>query len=62
GVIFNSEGQLLGIMVRSTELNGEPILRVVRMSYIVQKLKAYYDSLSTSDKNKIRPFISGELN
>lgn len=62
GGIFNSEGQLLGIMVRSTELNGEPILRVVRMSYIVQKLKAYYDSLSTSDKNKIRPFISGELN
>lgn len=62
GGIFNADGQLLGVMVRATELNGEPILRVVRMSYVVQKLNAFYDTLSLSDKNKIRPFISGEIN
>jgi hypothetical protein len=62
GGVFNANGQLLGIMVRGTALNGEPILRVVRMSYIVQKLNDFYDSLSLADKNKIRPFISGELN
>lgn len=62
GGVFNSGGQLLGIMVRETELNGEPVLRVVRMSYIVQKLNAFYNTLSTSDRNKLEPFISGELN
>lgn len=62
GGVFNADGQLLGIMVRSTELNGKPVLRVVRMSYIVQKLNNFYNTLSTSDKNKIGPFIRGELN
>ncbi|UPT69858.1 MAG: serine protease [Flavobacterium sp. JAD_PAG50586_2] len=62
GGVFNDEGQLLGVMVRATELNGEPILRVVRMSYIIQKLKGFYNALSVADRSKIRPFISGELN
>lgn len=62
GGVFNSDGQLLGVMVRATVLNGEPILRVVRMSYVVQKLNTFYNTLSISDKDKIRPFVSGELN
>ncbi|HRE76822.1 MAG TPA: trypsin-like peptidase domain-containing protein [Flavobacterium sp.] len=62
GGVFNAEGQLLGIMVRATELNGKPVTRVIRMSYIVDKLNNFYDTLSVTDKNKLRPFISGELN
>lgn len=62
GGVFNTEGQLLGIMVRATDLNGEPILRVVKMSYIVQKMKDCFNSLSASNKERVRPFISGELN
>ncbi|WP_412476258.1 S1 family peptidase [Flavobacterium sp. TBRC 19031] len=62
GGVFNENGQLLGIMVRATELNGQPILRVVRINYIVQKLTLFFDSLSPSDKVKIEPFINGELN
>lgn len=62
GGVFNADGQLLGVMVRATILNGEPILRVVRMSYVVQKLTAFYNTLSLTDKNKIEPFISGEIN
>ena len=62
GGVFNNDGQLLGIMVRATKLNGEPILRVVRINYIKQKMNAFYNSLSISNKNKMRPFISGELN
>ncbi len=62
GGVFNASGQLLGVMVRATALNGEPILRVVRMKFIKQKINTFYNSLSTTEKNKIRPFISGELN
>lgn len=62
GGVFNVNGQLIGMMVRATELNGEPILRVVRMKFIKQKMDGFYNKLSTSDKNKINPFVSGELN
>lgn len=62
GGVFNADGRLLGIMVRATTLNQEPILRVVKMSYIIKKLNNFYNTLSVSDKNKIMPFISGELN
>lgn len=61
GGVFNSDGQLLGVMVRATKLNGEPILRVVRINYIKQKINTFYNTLSISSKNKLRPFISGEL-
>ncbi len=62
GGVFNIDGQLLGIMVRATELNDEPVLRVVRITYIRQKINTFYNSLSIADKHKIRPFIGGELN
>lgn len=62
GGVFNEDGQLLGVMVRATTFNGQPILRVVRMSYIVHTLTSFYNALSISNKNKLQPFISGELN
>lgn len=61
GGVFNADGQLLGIMVRATKLNAESFLRVIRITYIKQKINSFYNSLSVSDKNKIRPFIAGEL-
>ncbi|RAJ25134.1 trypsin-like peptidase [Gelidibacter algens] len=61
GGVFNSEGQLLGISVRATVLNNEPILRVVKMTYIWNKLSSFYNNLSTTDKNKLLPFVNGEL-
>jgi hypothetical protein len=62
GGVFNADGQLIGVMVRATVLNDEPVLRAIRMSYIVQKLNDFYNALTLSDKNKLQPFISGELN
>ncbi len=61
GGVFNADGQLLGIMVRATKLNTIPVLRIIRITYIKQKLNSFYNSLSLADKNKIRPFIAGEL-
>lgn len=61
GGVFNINGQLLGIMVRATKLNGKPVLRVVRITYIKQKINAFYNALPDFQKNKIRPFIIGEL-
>lgn len=62
GGAFNDEGQLIGVMVRATTLNEEPVLRAVRMRYIVEKLHDYFNSLTIPDQNKLKPFISGELN
>jgi hypothetical protein len=62
GGVFNSEGQLLGIMVRASDKESAPkIIRVVKLSYIKSKMVQYYNGLPESGKNKIRPFISGEL-
>jgi hypothetical protein len=61
GGVFNADGQLIGVMVRATTLNGEPVLRAIRMSFVVQKLHDFYNHLTTTDKNKLQPFISGEL-
>jgi hypothetical protein len=62
GGVFNADGQLIGVMVRATTLHGEPVLRAIRMSYITQKLNGFYNTQTISDKNKLQPFISGELN
>lgn len=62
GGVFNSEGQLLGIMVRaSNEVDAPKIIRVVKITHIKSKLIEFYNSLSESDKKKMRVFISGEL-
>jgi hypothetical protein len=62
GGVFNSDGQLLGIMVRASDNENAPkIIRVVKMSYIISTMKDFYNSLSETDKSKIRPFISGEI-
>ncbi len=62
GGVFNSNGQLLGIMVRASDHDKAPkIIRVVRISYIKSKINTFYSSLSIKDKGKIEPFINGEL-
>jgi hypothetical protein len=62
GGVFNSQGQLLGIMVRASDKESAPkIIRVVKVSYIKSKMVEYYNGLPESGKIKIRPFISGEL-
>ena len=62
GGVFNSDGQLLGIMVRASEKKDAPkIIRVVKISYIKNIMIEFYDTLSESNKAKLRPFIDGEL-
>lgn len=62
GGVFNSEGQLLGIMVRGSDQHDAPkILRVVKVSYIRSKMIEFFDKLPETDKNKTRPFVQGEL-
>lgn len=61
GGVFNNRGQLLGVMVRAAELNGEPVLRVVRITYIKQRFHSFFNALPVQDKVKVRPFVSGEL-
>lgn len=62
GGVFNADGQLLGIMVRGSDKENAPqIIRVVKISHIKSTMIAFYNSLSETNKNKIRPFISGEL-
>lgn len=62
GGVFNLEGQLLGIMVRASDKEkAKKIIRVVKTGYIKTKMVAFYNSLSETNKHKIRPFISGEL-
>lgn len=61
GGVFNANGQLLGIMVRATTLEGDPVLRVVRLKYIKTKMLNFYQKLTITNQNKFRPFISGEL-
>lgn len=62
GGVFNSEGQLLGIMVRGSDKENAPkIIRVVKVSHIRTKMVEFFNRLSETDKNKIRPFIHGEL-
>ena len=62
GGVFNSSGQLLGIMVRGSDKEGAPkIIRVVKISYIKAVLTEFYNGLSEVDKIKVSPFIRGEL-
>lgn len=62
GGVYNSAGQLLGIMVRASDTEKAPkIIRVVKLTYIKEKMVSYFNSLSQAEQSKIRPFISGEL-
>ncbi len=62
GGVFNNQGRLLGIMVRASDKEGAPqIVRAVKMSHIRQTLASYYNSLPQPEKDKLRPFINGEL-
>jgi len=62
GGVFNSEGQLLGIMIRASDKENVPrIIRVVKISFIKGKMMEFYSSLTDIDKAKVRPFILGEF-
>ena len=62
GGVFNADGQLLGIMVRGSDKENAPkIIRAVKISHIKSTMIEFYNSLSETDKSRIRPFISGEL-
>jgi hypothetical protein len=62
GGAFNSEGQLLGIIVRASDTeNAVRIIRFIRITYIKSKVNDFYSGLSQTDKDKLSPFISGEL-
>jgi hypothetical protein len=62
GGVFNTAGQLLGIMVRASDKEKAPkIIRVVKVAYIKAKMVEFYNGLSETGKPKIKPFISGEL-
>jgi len=62
GGVFNSDGQLLGIMVRASDHEKAPkIIRVVKITYIKAKMVGFYNSLPETNRNKIRPFIGTEL-
>lgn len=62
GGAFNAAAQLVGVMVRASDKENAPkIIRVVKLSYIRDKLVEFYHGLPEAEKNKVRPFISGEL-
>lgn len=62
GGVFDEDGKLLGIMVRSSDTEGAPkIIRVVKVAYIRAKMLEFYQELPETIKHKIHPFISGEL-
>lgn len=62
GGAFNNQGQCLGIMVRASDKTGAPsIVRVVKTDYIRKKLVNFYQTLPHAEKDKLRPFVSGEL-
>lgn len=58
GAAFDSKGRLVGILVRATDAEGElPIVRVVRMSFVVNTLWATYDALSTTEQTAVDPYL-----
>jgi hypothetical protein len=62
GGVFNTDGQILGIMVRASDAQNAPkIIRVVRITYIKSKLSEFYNSLPPMDKEKLKPYINGEI-
>tara|TARA_B100000809_G_scaffold99764_1_gene98308 strand:- start:126 stop:1154 length:1029 start_codon:yes stop_codon:yes gene_type:complete len=62
GGAFNSDGQLLGIMVRASDVENAPkVIRVVKIAHIRSKLTEFYNGLSQTDKEKINSLISGEI-
>ncbi|MGE0021122.1 MAG: hypothetical protein AB7S72_15725 [Draconibacterium sp.] len=62
GGAFNASGQLLGIMVRASDKENAPkIIRIVRITHIKSKLSDFYNGLSQTEKNKLIPYINGEI-
>jgi hypothetical protein len=61
GGVFNAKGQLLGVMVRGTVLNEQPIVRVVRVKYIKDTFKLFFNGLFQDEQDYLRGFVGLEL-
>ena len=62
GGVFNDKGQLLGVLVRGTMLGETPITRVVKISYIREKIKTFAEQLNEYDSRVFSTFVGEELN
>jgi len=61
GGVFNNKGQLLGIAVRGTVLDEEPVIRVVKVSYIKETMNEFFLKLNEYDKSVMSTFVGEEL-
>jgi hypothetical protein len=61
GGVFNAEGQLLGVLVRGTEINDQAIVRVVRVGYIKATFERFYHTLFQDEQDYLKQFIGLEL-
>ncbi|GGO67127.1 trypsin-like peptidase domain-containing protein [Bowmanella pacifica] len=57
GGIFNEQGQLIGVMVRSTQTASASYTRAVRISYIHSVFKQYLASRSADEKAHLAKFV-----
>lgn len=62
GGVFNTNGELLGIVVRGAALNGQSMVRVVRMSYIQNNIETFFRTLYQDEKNFLKQFFGDEIN
>lgn len=60
--LFDRDGRLCGILVRGSEADPKrQIARAVRMSYLVRRMQAAFESLDESEKAEFIPFLTREL-
>ena len=57
GGVFDTEGKLVGIFVRTSLEEGIALVRIVRISYIINQLKQALDSLTIEEREQILPYL-----
>ena len=61
GGVFNKNGQLIGIIVRGTSNANLPIVRCIRMTYIVETLALNFRSADENVQKKVKPFLDRKI-
>ncbi len=62
GGVFDSDGRMVGVLVRaSVEEVQTPIVRAVRMTHIVEELRAEYAGLNAEQMAAIHPFLDTDI-
>jgi hypothetical protein len=62
GGVFDRDGRLLGIMVRASDKhNGQQYVRAVRMTYIVSRLAAAFQTLEPGQQAVVRQYLEVPL-